>query len=118
MTITIDVTQNKWGLDEAQRMIQEMVRDYAVSTIEPRAAEIDRNNRFPVETFKELGEMGLMGLPIPEEYGGGGADYISYCITIEEIARVCASTALSLAAHTSLICLPIYSFGNEAQKRK
>jgi alkylation response protein AidB-like acyl-CoA dehydrogenase len=118
MTITIDVTQNKWGLDEAQRMIQEMVRDYAVNTIEPRAAEIDRNNRFPVETFKELGEMGLMGLPIPEEYGGGGADYISYCITIEEIARVCASTALSLAAHTSLICLPIYSFGSEEQKRK
>jgi alkylation response protein AidB-like acyl-CoA dehydrogenase len=118
MTLTIDVTENKWGLTESQRMIQDMVRDFAVGSVEPRAAEIDKNNRFPVETFQEMAEMGLMGLPIPEEYGGGGADYISYCITVEEIARVCASTALSLAAHTSLVCLPIFMFGSEEQRQK
>jgi butyryl-CoA dehydrogenase len=95
-----------------------MVRDYALSTVEPRASEIDRTCRFPVETFKEMAEMGLMALPVSEEYGGGGADYLSYAITIEELARVCASTALSLAAHTSLVCMPLYLFGSEAQKKK
>jgi alkylation response protein AidB-like acyl-CoA dehydrogenase len=118
MTLTIDVSQDKWGLTEEQRMIRDMVREYAVSTVEPRAAEIDKTCRFPVETFREMAEMGLMALPVSEEYGGGGADYLSYAITIEELARVCASTALSLAAHTSLVCMPIYLFGNEAQKKK
>lgn len=118
MAVTIDVSQDKWGLDEQQRMIREMVREYAVSSVEPRAAEIDKNCRFPVETFQEMAEMGLLGLPIPEEYGGAGADYLSYAIAIEELARVCASTALSLAAHTSLVCMPIYLFGSEEQKQK
>lgn len=115
---TLNFSEDKWGLTEQQRMIRDMVRDFATGTIEPRAAEIDKNNRFPEETFKEMGEMGLMGLPVAEEYEGGGADYLSYCLTVEEIARVCASTALSLAAHTSLVCLPIFMFGNEAQKQK
>lgn len=110
--------QDKWGLTEEQRMIREMVHDFAVNTVEPRAKEIDLKSRFPIETFREMADLGLMGLPIPEEYGGGGADYLSYAITVEEIARVCASTALSLAAHTSLVCLPIFLFGNEAQKQK
>ncbi len=118
MVMTIDVSEDKWGLNEQQRMIRDMVRDYAVSTVEPRAREIDKNSRFPEETFKEMADMGLMGLPVSEEYGGGGADYLSYAITVEEIARVCASTALSLAAHTSLVCLPLFLFGNEAQKQK
>jgi alkylation response protein AidB-like acyl-CoA dehydrogenase len=118
MTLTIDVRENKWGLNEPQRMIQEMVREFAVDKVEPRAAEIDRNNRFALETFEEMAEMGLMGLPIPEEYGGGGADYLCYCLAVEELARVCASTALSFAAHTSLVCLPLSMFGNEDQKQK
>lgn len=118
MTLTINVAENKWGLTEPQRMIQDMVRDFAVSTVEPRASEIDRNNRFPVETFNEMGEMGMMGLPVSEEYGGGGADYLCYCLAVEELARVCASTSLSFAAHTSLVCLPISMFGSEAQKQK
>jgi alkylation response protein AidB-like acyl-CoA dehydrogenase len=116
-TASVFDSSDPWGLTEEQRMIRDMVRDYAVSTVEPRAAEIDRNNRFPTETFAEMADMGLMGLPIPEEYGGGGADYLSYAIAIEELARVCASTSLSLAAHTSLVCLPIYNFGNEDQKQ-
>ncbi|MEM0950697.1 MAG: acyl-CoA dehydrogenase [Cyanobacteria bacterium P01_H01_bin.74] len=109
--------ESKWGLSEEQRLIRDMVRDYAKSTVEPRAAEIDKNSRFPEETFAEMAEMGLMGLPIPAQYGGGDADYLSYAIAIEELATVCASTALGLAAHTSLICLPIYLFGSEAQKQ-
>lgn len=118
MAFTIDVSQDKWGLDEQQRMIREMVREFAISTVEPRSAEIDRNCRFPIETFQEMAEMGLMGLPVSEEYGGGGADYLSYAIAVEELARVCASTALSFAAHTSLVVMPIFLFGNEAQKKK
>lgn len=118
MTLHIDVAQDKWGLTEEQRMIRDMVRDFAVSTVEPRAAEIDKTCRFPVETFQEMAGMGLMGLPISEEYGGGGADYLSYAIAVEELARVCGSTALSFAAHTSLVCMPIFLFGSEAQKHR
>ena len=118
MTLTIDVARDKWGLTEEQRMIRDMVRDFALSKVEPRAAEIDKNCRFPVETFEEMAELGLMGLPISETYGGGGADYLSYAIAVEELARVCASTALSFAAHTSLVCLPLSMFANEAQKQK
>jgi alkylation response protein AidB-like acyl-CoA dehydrogenase len=118
MTVSIDVSQDKWGLTEQQRMIRDMVREFAVGTVEPRASEIDRNCRFPVETFQEMDEMGLMGLPVSEEYGGGGADYLSYAIAVEELARVCASTALSFAAHTSLVVMPIFLFGSEAQKKK
>lgn len=118
MTLTIDVGEDKWGLTGEQRMIRDMVREFATEKVEPRAAEIDRNSRFPVETFQEMAELGLMGLPVPEEYGGGAADYLSYAIAVEELARVCASTALSLAAHTSLVCMPLVLFGNEEQKRK
>ncbi len=114
----MSMTEDKWGLNEQQRMIRDMVREYAVSTIEPRAAEIDKNCRFPTESFDELGEMGLLGVPVPEEYGGAGADYLCYAITVEEIARVCASTALSLAAHTSLVCMPLYLFASEPQKKQ
>jgi alkylation response protein AidB-like acyl-CoA dehydrogenase len=118
MALTIDVSQDKWGLTEEQRMIRDMVREFAVEKVEPRASEIDKTCRFPVETFQEMTEMGLMALPVSEEYGGGGADYLSYAIAVEELARVCASTALSFAAHTSLVVMPLFLFGNEAQKQK
>jgi alkylation response protein AidB-like acyl-CoA dehydrogenase len=118
MTIeTICLDSSKWGLNEQQQMIQKLVQEFATETVEPRAAEIDRNNRFPEETFAEMAELGLMGLPVPEAYGGGGADYLSYALAIEALATVCASTALGLAAHTSLVCMPIYLFGNETQKQ-
>ncbi len=118
MALTVNAGVDKWGLTEEQRMIRDMVREFAVDTVEPRASEIDRNSRFPQETFAEMAELGLMGLPVAEEYGGGGADYLAYAIAIEELARVCASTALGLAAHTSLVCMPIFLFGSEAQKQK
>lgn len=116
--LVLDVVQDKWGLTEEQRMIRDMVREFALSTVEPRAAEVDKNARFPKETFDEMGEMGLLGLPVPQEYGGGGADYLSYAIAVEELARVCGSTALSYAAHVSLICMPLTLFASEDQKHR
>jgi butyryl-CoA dehydrogenase len=107
-----------YDLTEDQLAIREMVRDFAVNEVEPLAAEVDENSRFPVETFKKMAELGLMGVPIPEEYGGAGGDALSYAITVEEISRVCGSTGLSLAAHTSLGTTPIYEFGSEEQRRK
>jgi butyryl-CoA dehydrogenase len=107
-----------YDLTEDQLAIREMVRDFAVNEVEPKAAEVDENARFPEETFKKMAELGLMGVPFPEEFGGAGADALSYAITIEEISRVCGSTGLSLAAHTSLGTAPIYEFGSEQQRRK
>lgn len=105
-------------LTEEQRAIQEMVRDFAEKEIAPRAAEIDRTDEFPADVFAKMGAQGLLGLPYPEEYGGGGADTISQALAIEEIARVSGSVGLTYAAHLSLGCGPIYLFGTEEQKQK
>jgi len=105
-------------LGEEQRMVRDMVRDFAAKEIAPRAAEVDRTEEFPADNIQKMGELGLLGLPYPEEYGGGGGDYLSYAIAVEEIARACGSTALIYAAHVSLGCGPIYNFGTEAQKQK
>jgi len=105
-------------LSEEQRMIREMVRDFAENEIMPIASEIDREGRFPFETFKKMGELGIMGLPWPEEYGGAGADTVCYAIAVEEISRACGSHGISYAAHISLGSSPIYLFGSEEQKRK
>lgn len=99
-------------------MIVKMVREFAEEEIAPKAAEVDRNARFPIETFEKLGELGLLGLPISEEYGGAGGDTISYALAVEEIGRACGSTGLSYAAHVSLGCGPLYYFGTEEQKKK
>ena len=99
-------------------MIRDMVKDFAQREIAPRAAEIDRSGAFPVETLKQMAELGLMGLPIAEEYGGSGGDYVSYCLALEEITGACGSTGLTYEAHISLGCMPIYLFGNEEQKRE
>lgn len=105
-------------LTEEQRMIREMVRDFAENEIMPIASEIDKEGRFPFETFKKMGELGIMGLPWPEEYGGAGADTVCYAIATEEISRACGSHGLSYAAHVSLGSSPIYLFGTEEQKMK
>jgi alkylation response protein AidB-like acyl-CoA dehydrogenase len=105
-------------LSEEQRMVRDMVHDVAQKEIAPRAAETDKTEQFPAENIRKMAELGLMGLPYPEEYGGGGGDYLSYAIAVEEIARACGSTALIYAAHVSLGCGPIYYFGSEAQKQK
>ena len=105
-------------LTEEHRMMRRMVRDFAAKEIAPKAAEIDRTCEFPVETFEKMGKLGLLGIPYPEEWGGAGADYLSYAIAVEEVARVCGSTALSMAAHTTLGCGPLHHFGTEEQKEK
>lgn len=79
---------------------------------------MDKAEEFPAENIRQMAELGLLGLPYPEKYGGGGGDYLSYAIAVEEIARACGSTALIYAAHVSLGCAPIYYFGTEEQKNR
>lgn len=105
-------------LTEEQQMLREMVRDFAQNEVKPRAAEIDETCEFPWETVNKMGELGLMGIVFPEEYGGAGMDYVCYAIAVEELSRVCASTGITLAAHISLGVYPLYAFGNEEQKRR
>jgi alkylation response protein AidB-like acyl-CoA dehydrogenase len=105
-------------LTEEQSMIREMVRDFAENEIMPIAADVDKEGRFPEENFKKMGELGILGLPWPEEYGGAGADTVCYAIAAEEISRACGSHGLSYAAHVSLGSSPIYLFGTEEQKKK
>lgn len=105
-------------LSKEQQMIKKMVKEFADEVIQPRAIEIDTEAKFPVDIFKQMGELGLLGIPFPEEYGGSGGDTISYALAVEEIGRVCGSTGLSYAAAVSLGASPIYYFGTEEQKQK
>jgi short-chain 2-methylacyl-CoA dehydrogenase len=104
-------------LTREHELVRETVRDFAVQRIAPVAEELDRESRFPYEIVGELALLGLMGMPIPEEYGGAGADTVSYAIAIEELTRVDSSVAITVAAHTSLGTMPIFLFGTEEQKR-
>ena len=101
-----------------QEFVRKMVRDFAENEVEPIAADIDKEHRFPIETVEKMAKLGMMGIPFPTKYGGAGGDEISYAITVEELARVCASTAVIVSAHTSLCCWPIYAYGTEEQKMK
>ncbi len=103
---------------EEHRMIRRMVREFAEKEIAPRAEEIDATDQFPDDLFRRMGELGIIGLPFPEQYGGSGGDYPSLVIALEEIARVSGSMAITLDAQTSLFCEPIYLFGTEEQKQK
>ncbi|KAA0546170.1 acyl-CoA dehydrogenase [Bacillus sp. BGMRC 2118] len=105
-------------LSEEHEMIRKMVRDFAKNEVAPTAAERDEEERFDREIFDKMAELGLTGIPWPEEYGGIGSDYLAYVIAIEELSRVCASTGVTLSAHTSLAGWPVYKFGTEEQKQK
>ena len=105
-------------LSEEHEMIRKMVRDFAKNEVEPTAAERDEEERFDMEIFRKMADLGLTGIPFPEEYGGIGSDYLAYCIAVEELSRVCASTGVTLSAHTSLASWPIYKYGTEEQKQK
>jgi alkylation response protein AidB-like acyl-CoA dehydrogenase len=105
-------------LTAEQELVRETVRTFARERVAPIAAELDREARFPYELVGELAELGLMGLPIPEEYGGAGGDTVSYALAIEELTRIDSSVAITVAAHTSLGTMPIYLFGDEAQRRQ
>lgn len=104
-------------LSKEQLMIKKMVKDFAENVIQPRAIEIDKEAKFPIDIFDQLGELGILGIPFPEEYGGSGGDTLSYALAVEEIGRVCGSTGLSYAAAVSLGASPIYYFGTEKQKK-
>ncbi|WP_017753935.1 acyl-CoA dehydrogenase [Calidifontibacillus oryziterrae] len=104
-------------LTKEQQMIKEMVRDFAEKEVKPKAEYVDRTSEFPEDTFKKMGELGLLGIPFPEEYGGSGGDTISYAIAVEEIGKACGGTGLSYAAAVSLGSSPIYYFGTEEQKQ-
>jgi alkylation response protein AidB-like acyl-CoA dehydrogenase len=107
-----------FDLTEEQKMIRKLMRDFAEGEVAPTADERDRTKRFPKEVFEKMAELNLMGLPFPEEYGGGGADTVSFAIAVEELSRVCASTGITYSAHISLGCAPLYLFGTEEQKQK
>lgn len=105
-------------LSKEQLMVKKMVKEFADEVIQPRAIEIDKEAKFPADIFEQMGELGLLGIPFSEEYGGAGADTLSYALAVEEIGRVCGSTGLSYAAAVSLGASPIYYFGTEEQKQK
>ncbi|WP_406677106.1 acyl-CoA dehydrogenase [Moorella sp. ACPs] len=105
-------------LTEEQELLRKSVREFAEQYLEPIAGELDEESRYPAEIVAKLAEMDWMGIPYPQEYGGAGADYLSYVITVEEISRSCAATGTILSAHTSLACGPIYQYGTEEQKQK
>ena len=105
-------------LSPEHELVRSTVREFAEQRVAPVAEELDREHRFPYELVRELAELGLMGMPIPEEYGGGGTDTLSYAIAIEELTRVDSSVAITVAAHTSLGTMPIFLFGSEEQKRE
>lgn len=105
-------------LSEEHEMIRKMVRDFARNEVAPTAAERDEEERFDRALFDQMADLGLTGIPWPEEYGGIGSDYLAYVIAVEELSRVCASTGVTLSAHTSLAGWPIFKFGTEEQKQK
>jgi len=105
-------------LTEEQQLLRDTVRDFAQNELLPQAIAIDRDSRFPVETFRKMAELGLLGLPIPPEYEGAGVDTLTMTLVIEELAACCGSTALGVAAHTSLCLWPVWHFGNEDQRRR
>jgi short/branched chain acyl-CoA dehydrogenase len=105
-------------LTHEQELIRDTVRTFARDRVAPAAEELDRDARFPTELVGEMAELGLMGIPIPERYGGAGADTLAYAIAIEELTRVDSSVAITVAAHTSLGTMPIFLFGSDAQKER
>ncbi len=107
-----------FDLSDDQRLIQQTVREFAQAEIAPRAEEMDRTHQFPYDLVAKMADLGLMGLPYPERYGGAGADTVSYAIAVEEVSRADASTGITLAAHVSLGSAPFYLFGSEQQKQQ
>ena len=105
-----------FGLNDEQRLLRDTVRDFARREVAPVAEELDRTKSFPYELVSNMGELGLMGIPFPEEYGGGGADTLSYALAVEELTRVDSSVAITMAAHTSLGTMPIHLWGTDEQK--
>src|SRR5437867_11557702 len=107
-----------FDLSPDHELIRRTVREFAEAEVAPVAEELDRTKSFPYDIVRQLGELGLMGIPFPEEYGGAGGDSLAYAIAVEELTRVDSSVAITMCAHTSLGTQPIYLFGTEEQKRE
>ena len=105
-------------LNETQKMIQQTARDFAAREVAPKAAELDKTGRWPSEIVKQMGELGFMGMAIPEEYGGAGLDHVCYALAMEEISAACASCGVIMSVNNSLASDPILKFGTEAQKQE
>ncbi len=107
-----------FGLREEHRLVQQTAREFATREILPVASQLDAEHRFPAEIVRGLAELGLMGVTVPEEYGGAGMDHVAYVLAMEEVARACASTAAIMSVNNSLVCDPILRYGTEEQKRR
>lgn len=107
-----------FDLTENQKLIQDMMRKFAKEELEPKAAEYDKTCEFPTENIKKLAELGILGMVVPEQYGGAGFDFVSLAIAVEEISKACASTGVIVAVHNSLVSYPILNWGNEEQKKR
>ena len=105
-------------LSKEHEMLRKMYREFAETEVKPLAAEIDEEERFPMETVEKMAKLGMMGIYFPKEYGGAGGDVLSYAMCVEELAKVCGTTAVIVSAHTSLCCAPIFENGTEEQKKK
>ena len=105
-------------LTREQEMVRKMYREFAETEVKPLAEELDEEERFPMETVEKMGKLGMMGIYFPKEYGGAGGDVLSYAMCVEELAKVCGTTAVIVSAHTSLCCAPIFEHGTEEQKKK
>ncbi len=105
-------------LDERTKLMQKLFRDFALKEVEPIAAEVDEEERFPIENIKLMAESGFLGIPFPKKYGGAGGTTLEYILLVEELSKVCATTGVIVSAHTSLCCWPIFKFGTEEQKER
>lgn len=103
---------------KTEELFLQMIREFAEKEVKPIAAEVDETERFPIETVRKMAKLGIMGIPVPAEYGGAGGDNILYTMAVEELSRVCATTGVIVSAHTSLCCAPILENGTQAQKEK
>ena len=107
-----------FSLTEDQKLVRDTVRQFMETELRPLLRQLERDEQFPAEQIRKLGEMGFLGMLVPEEYGGSGSDSLSYAIALEEMARVCATTAVTVSVNTSVVCMPIFRHGTEAQKKK
>ncbi|MEA3424494.1 MAG: acyl-CoA dehydrogenase [Bacillota bacterium] len=108
----------EFGISKEVKMLQQLYKEFTENEVKPIAAEVDEEERFPEETVEKMVRYGMMGIPIPKEYGGAGGDNVSYAMLVEELSKACGTTGVVLSAHTSLCCAPIYEFGTKEQKEK
>ena len=108
----------EFNVPKTHELFRQMIREFVEKEVKPIAAEVDENERFPMETVEKMAKIGIMGIPIPKQYGGAGGDNLMYAMAVEELSKACATTGVIVSAHTSLGTWPILKFGNEKQKQK